>query len=366
MPHNSVNLKTLSENLGLSQTTVSRALNGFPEVAEKTRKRVKEAADKLNYKPSPSAATLATGKAWAIGHVVPISDHKMINPHFSDFIEGAGQVYSSNNYDMLIRVVKQIDEEQVYRDFASRRRVDGVIVHGPLNDDPRIKLLKSLKLPFVVHGRSDCEDQNFSWLDVDNTNAFKRATTLLADLGHERIALLNGLETMNFAKRRRAGFEAAMNEKNLPIDKTLILSADMIEPYGYSNASKMLQSSNPPTALIASSILVAMGIARAIIDANLKVGDDISVIAFDDRLSFLQTENPESKTPYFTTMQSSICDAGIRAAEMLIDQINHKPQEPVQELWEAQLVLGNSTCSNKNSNRKLVSGANLHQPPNNS
>lgn len=359
MPHSSVNLKTLSENLGLSQTTVSRALNGFPEVAEKTRKRVLEAAEKLNYKPSPSAATLATGKAWSIGHVVPLTEHKMINPHFSDFIEGAGQVYSANDYDMLIRVVKQADEQKVYRDFASRRRVDGVIVHGPLNDDPRIDLLKSLKLPFVVHGRSDCKDQNYSWLDVDNTNAFKRATTLLLDLGHERIALLNGIETMNFAKRRRDGFEAAMHEKNLPIDNSLILSADMVEPYGYTNATKMLQSDTPPTAFIASSILVAMGIARAITDANLKVGQDISVIAFDDRLSFLQTPNPESKTPYFTTVQSSICDAGIRAAQILIDQINNKHKEPVQELWEAQLVLGNSTCSNSKATRNFASGAKL-------
>lgn len=359
MPNSSVNLKTLSENLGLSQTTVSRALNGFPEVAEKTRKRVLETAEKLNYKPSPSAATLATGKSWSIGHVVPLSNHKMINPHFSDFIEGAGQIYSANNYDMLIRVVKQEDEEKVYRDFASRRRVDGVIVHGPLNDDPRIKLLKSLNLPFVVHGRSETLDQDYSWLDVDNTNAFKRATTLLADLGHERIALLNGLETMNFARRRRAGFEAAMHEKELPIDKSLIQSADMVEPYGYTSATKMLKSDKPPTAFIASSILVAMGIARAIVDANLKIGEDISVIAFDDRLSFLQTENSESKTPFFTTMQSSICDAGIRAAEILIGQIDNNSQKPVQELWEAQLVLGNSTCSNSRSGRNFVSGASL-------
>lgn len=359
MSNKSVNLKTLSENLGLSQTTVSRALNGFPEVAAKTRKRVIEAAEQLNYKPSPSAATLATGKAWSIGHVIPLSNHKMINPHFSDFIEGAGQIYSANNYDMLIRVVEQAEEEKVYRDFASRRRVDGVIVHGPLNDDPRISLIKSLNLPFVVHGRSGGEEQEYSWLDVDNTNAFKRATNLLIDLGHERIALLNGLEKMNFAKRRRAGFEAAMLEKNIPIDPSLILGADMVEPYGYSNACKMLQSDNPPTAFMASSILVAMGINRAIVDCNLLVGEDVSIIAFDDRLSFLQETNPITKTPYFTTMQSSICDAGIRAAEMLIAQIDNGSQKPVQELWEAQLVLGNSTRANKKAKHNFISGANL-------
>ena len=132
----SINLKKISESLGLSQTTVSRALNGFPEVAENTRARVIAAAEQFNYRPSPSAATLATGKSWAIGHVIPLAAHRMINPHFTDFISGAGEVYAKRNYDFLMRVVSVEEEEKVYRDFASRRRVDGVVVHGPSSHDP--------------------------------------------------------------------------------------------------------------------------------------------------------------------------------------------------------------------------------------
>lgn len=347
MASETVNLKTLSERLGLSQTTVSRALNGFPEVNEKTRDRVIEAARRFNYRPSANAASLATGKAWTIGHVIPLTDHRMINPHFSDFIEGAGQTYADQGYDMLIRPVRLEDQEKTYRELAGRNRIDGAIVHGPLIDDPRIALLQEIGLPFVVHGRSDSGSQDFSWLDVNNKAAFYRATEFLIDLGHTRIALLNGLEIMNFAKRRRQGFEDAMADRGLPTDETLITSADMVEPYGYHTALKMLERSYPPSAFLASSILVAIGIARAIADKGLLIGRDVSVLAFDDCLSFLSSANASTETTYFTAMRSSIREAGVRTAQILIDAI-HSRGEPVQELWEAQLVVGRTTGPNRN------------------
>ncbi len=154
-----MNLKELSAILGLSQTTVSRALNDYPEVSEATRRRVKAAARKNNYRPNTRAMGLATGRTLSIGHVIPVSTrHEIVNPIFADFIAGAGEVYSRNDYDMLLSVVADVDEERIYRDLASRRSVDGVIVHGPREDDPRIALLQEVGLPFVVHGRAGAGD----------------------------------------------------------------------------------------------------------------------------------------------------------------------------------------------------------------
>ena len=110
-----MNLKELSRRLGLSQTTVSRALNGYPEVSEETRERVTEFAQKMNYQPNSSARRLATGKTNAIGHVVPLAEHDMINPHFSDFIAGAGEVYNRRGYDMLISIVNVGTERRPIR-----------------------------------------------------------------------------------------------------------------------------------------------------------------------------------------------------------------------------------------------------------
>ena len=335
-----MNLKELSNILNLSQTTVSRALNGYPEVGEKTRLRVMEAAQKYNYHPSSSAKRLAMGRAKTVGHVVPQdTEHSMINPHFSDFISGAGETYSKFGYDMLISVVPSDEQERCYRELAKSGRVDGVIVHGPLKEDPRIELLESLEIPFVVHGRTeDCADR-FSWLDVNNRSSFKRATNFLLDLGHERVALLNGIEEMDFAFRRRIGYEAAILEHGLEVDPDLIFSADMIEPYGYGVTRELLNRENGPTGIVTSSVLTALGVVRAAQEAGMQIGRDLSVVTFDDQLSFLQ----HAGIPLFTAVRSSIRDAGKRLAEILLDRIDNPLSPPTQELWEADLVVGRST-----------------------
>lgn len=338
---NPMNLKELSEKLGLSQTTVSRALGGYPEVKESTRKRVAEAADRYNYRPSRRATHLATGRSMSIGHVIPLSsNHEMVNPIFSDFLAGAGEVYARAGYDMLLSVVRDQDELSAYRDFATKGAVDGVIVHGPRLDDPRIGLLQEIGLPFVVHGRAPSVDTTFSCVDVNNGSAFRRATELLIELGHRRIALVNGLETMDFAQRRRRGFGEAMAGAGLDIDPALMFSDEMTEHLGHRAMSNMLALEAPPTAVLASSIIVGIGVRRAIHEAGLKYGRDISVVIHDDALSYLR--NGET-VPLFTATRSSVRAAGVRCAEILLRQITDRTLPPVQEIWECDLVIGQST-----------------------
>lgn len=340
-----VNLKTLSQALGLSQTTVSRALNGFPEVAEATRARVVEAAERLNYRPSPSAASLATGKSRLIGHVVSLSEHIMINPHFADFIAGAGEVYAKLGYDILLRMAPIEEQEEIYNNLAQDQRVDGVVVHGPLTRDSRIGILNGLGLPFVVHGRCDEEGRDYAWMDVNNRRAFERATSFLIDLGHRRIGLINGMEVMNFAHRRRQGYEAALAAHGIAPDPALRFSEDMVEPYGYRAMRTLLERPDPPSAVVVASVLPALGVTRALHDAGLRPGEDISIVAFDDCLSFLQpgVDGRPLDIPYFTAMRSSIGDAGKRVARLLLDRIE-APESPLQrELWEADFVIGQTT-----------------------
>ncbi len=343
MREKTVNLKRLSEHLGLSQTTVSRALNGFPEVSEKTRQKVRDAANKFNYRPSPSASSLATGKAGIIGHVVPISEHRMINPHFSDFLAGASDAYAKAGYDLLIRAAQENQEADIYRDFVSRNRVDGVVVHGPRVNETRIQFLQSIGIPFVVHGRAGGEEHSYSWLDVDNRSAIEKLTNYLIDQGHRRIALVNGLEIMNFAHRRRLGYAAALADHGIGIDPDLISSQDMNEPYGYETTIAKLDMPDPPTAFVYSSVLSAIGGMRAANVRGLLPGQDISLATFDDKLSFLQANGSGNSLPYMTSVTSSIQDAGRRVGEMLMDQISNPGAPPACELWKTDLLIGKTT-----------------------
>ncbi|MGJ8588816.1 MAG: substrate-binding domain-containing protein [Yoonia sp.] len=336
-----MNLKELSQNLGLSQTTVSRALNGYPEVSTATRRRVEEAARTFNYSPSTRAKGLATGKALAIGHVIPLSSkHEMVNPVFGDFIAGAGETYSRNGYEMILSIVADEDERRIYQGLKSRRAVDGVIVHGPVMDDPRIPLLHKLGLPFAVHGRASVNETPYAWLDMNNQSAFKRAADFLFDLGHRRIGLVNGLEFMDFAHRRRNGYIASLSENGVAPDPRLMRSGEMTEDFGYLSAREMLALDDAPTAFICSSMISALGVRRAIEEKGLVMGKDVSVISHDDVLSYLRNGGDP---PIFTATRSSVREAGRQLAQMLLDAIENPALPPQTKLLEAELVVGTST-----------------------
>lgn len=336
-----ITLKELAAALDLSPTTVSRALNGYPEVNEATRQRVQLAARKAGYQPNTRAKSLATGRAHAIGHVIPLStSHEMVNPVFADFIAGAGESYSRAGYDMVLSVVADDAEEDAYRSLIARGTVDGVMVHAPRHHDLRVALLGELGCPFLVHGRTSAVTSPYSWLDINNKRAFQRATEFLIELGHQRIALINGLETMDFAIRRRAGYEAAMQAAGLALDPALIRSAEMTEPFGYRAAHEMMRLPDPPTAFLASSMLVAYGLRRGLVDLGLTLGRDVSVITHDDDLSYLPNGGD---VPLFTATRSSVREAGRKAADMLLDLVTGRASPPLTCLMEAALVVGSST-----------------------
>ncbi|NRA22586.1 MAG: LacI family DNA-binding transcriptional regulator [Oceanospirillaceae bacterium] len=340
-----MNLKQFSQILNLSQTTVSRALNGFPEVSEKTRNRVLSAAIEYNYHPNTQAKSLATGKSMAIGHVLPIFKKEIINPIFTDFIAGTGEVLSRSGYHMAITVVDDQGEEAAYREMASKKSVDGVILHGPRENDSRIPLLQELGIPFLVHGRAQEMSKAYSWFDVNNCRAFRRATELLLDLGHRRIALLNGLEYMDFAVRRRKGYEQALESAGISIDPAIMRSEEMMEPYGFSATMQIMKMPNPPTAFLVSSVIPAMGVQRALLKLGLQPAEDVSIVIHDDLLSFLPAD---AVNPLFTASRSSVKEAGKRCAEMLLQQIKNPQAPPLTELWEAELIIGESTGPMRN------------------
>ncbi|WP_109311098.1 LacI family DNA-binding transcriptional regulator [Ruegeria sp. AU67] len=336
-----MNLKQLSEILGLSQTTVSRALNGYPEVNEDTRLRVQAAAAKHGYRPNSRAKGLATGRSMVIGHVIPSSSqHEMVNPIFGDFVAGAARTYSDHGYDMMFTNADDTSIEEAYRSLFQRGAVDGIVLQGPKVNEHRIEVLTRMGVPFIVHGRSTGVDVPYDWIDVNNKSSFLRATRFLIDLGHRRIALINGLEDMDFAQRRRDGYLEALQEAGLSPDPELMRSAEMTEVYGHHETRDMLRLGDPPTAILTASMISAIGVRRALNEAGLKMGKDVSVIAHDDDLSYLKNGQD---VPIFTATRSSVRRAGEMAAEMLIERIK-SPEDPVKtRLLEAELVVGGST-----------------------
>lgn len=327
-------LKDFAREIGLSPTTVSRALSGYPEVSASTRSRVMEEAARLGYRPNINAVRLATGRAGAIGVVMT----KAGDYQFSEFISGMADRLTREDTDILITPMighDPGDELQLYRRLAESRRVDAVVIHSPLPNDPRISLLHQLKLPFIVHGRS-ATDVPHAWLDIDNEGAIRRSTEHLLDLGHRRIALLNGYEGLTFTLDRLNGYRRALADQDIPYDTKLVSHGDFTDEIGFRFARSALEQRPHPTAFVAGSMMTALGIYRAARSMNLVIGRDISIIAHDDVFPYLTAEN---MVPRLSTTRSSIRAAGTRIADLLLQMLAGREAADIQELWPVELIL---------------------------
>ena len=333
-----MNLKEFAARIGLSQTTVSRAMSGYPEVKPETRKRVLDAAEKLGYRPNISAQRLATGRAGAIGIV--FQGGGRFGPHSSEFMGGLSTRLQQDGIDILVSTVETAeDEAAAYRRLAASKRVDAVILHTPACADARITLLQQLGLPFIVHGRSETTGP-FAYLDIDNFGAIETATTHLAELGHRRIALINGDTVSTYARDRDRGYRATLEARGIAVEPALVGHGEFTDETGFRLMQAFLALPSPPTAVIAGSMMSALGAMRAIRVAGLVVGEDVSLIAHDDVFPYL---SPDNLVPSVTTTQSPIRAAGERIGDMVLLLLQGEPPEALQEVWPVEFVIRGST-----------------------
>lgn len=335
-----MNLKQLSELLGLSQTTVSRALNGYPEVNEATRERVLRAVKETGYRPNKAAQRLATGKAGSIGLVMPTAPGHQSDVHFGEFLAGLGEEAVRHDFHFVIMPADPDDEVAALRRLAISGNVDALFVAYMRGHDPRLAMLKSLSMPFVVHGRSFGTEPDYPYLDIDNEAAFYDAARLLLQLGHTRFALMNGPAHLDFAIRRRNGLIGALGERGLELTEDCTSHTVMSDEEGLIAMERFLQLPDRPTAILCSSTVLALGAIRAVNQAGLKLGEDISLIAHDDVLPLLK---PENFSVPLTTTRSSLRAAGVRIAQRLIGTVKQAGPFPEQELWKTELIVRAST-----------------------
>ena len=335
-----MNLKQLSQLLGISQTTVSRALNGYPEVSAETRRRVMEAAEKTGYRPNAAAQRLATGKVGSIGLVMPIGEHHRSDVHFGEFLSGLGEEASRSGFHLVIMPTEPEKEREALRGLAASGSVDGIYLAYMKKNDARIAMMQSLSLPFLVHGRSVGVEEDYPYLDVDNEGAFRDATQLLIQLGHSRIGLLNGPEGYDFTYRRCLGVEKALAANGLALHPNNKRHGSMTDEEGYLGMEALLSRPEKPTAILCASTALALGAIRSLNQRGLKPGKDISLIAHDDVLPLLK---PDNFSVPLTTTRSSLRAAGVRVGQRLINRIKFAQMEPHQELWKAELVVRSST-----------------------
>ncbi|MDY0748631.1 substrate-binding domain-containing protein [Paucibacter sp. R3-3] len=331
-------LKQLAALLKLSPTTVSRALNGYSDVSEATRQRVAEAAKAAGYEPSPAARRLAIGRADAVGIVYPVEADFMGNPLFLEMIGGVSDRLDGAGYDVLLAVARKKTELRTYERLVRGRRVDGLIVAHTRVKDERIDFLRGTQMPFIGYGRtSECDD--FPWLDFDNEACTRLAMNELTARGHRRIAYIHSPLNLNFAQQRYDGYLKAMAAAGLVVNPEHVLTGGHDRRGGYEATKRLLALADTrPTAILVDSNLCGVGTVRALLQAGIAIGTEMSVIVIDG----LPVDTPLYDQDIAAIAQPTAHASGWTMADMLLKLIEGKPLDEPRVLKQPQFVNGRS------------------------
>ncbi|HZY68359.1 MAG TPA: substrate-binding domain-containing protein [Devosia sp.] len=309
-------IKDLAAELELSITTISRALNGYSDVGEKTRARVEEAARRMGYQPNRNAQRLVLKRTHSIAWVQSANELKYLDPHFAEVMAGVLTSARRSNYDVVLTSHEVGREIATYERYVRNDSVDGFIIDLPQEDDQRIDYLLQARRPFVVHGR-DRRSASYGWVDMDNYGNFYRLVRLLIANGHRRIAFVNGDEAFNYALYRKHAVRDAVADAGLPEDSVAIYnSAHPMGDAGFRLTQRALADTKV-TAILYSSILLLVEGYEVLAGAGLRDGRPIAIATMDDELRHIDQSR---LAPRVTFVRSSLHDAGVALIEELSRQ----------------------------------------------
>ncbi|WP_026691339.1 LacI family DNA-binding transcriptional regulator [Alteribacter aurantiacus] len=305
----------IAKKTGFSITTVSKALNNYTDVSEKTKKVILEAVDELGYYPNSIARSLTTKKSWTLG-VIFVEDLNvgMKHPFFSAVIESFKKQVESLGYDLIFLSRNIGREKKSYLDHALHRGVDGVIVVCSNYEDNETQMLIESSLPSVV---VDLHSDTSSVVYSDNYQGSVLAVRHLHSLGHRKIAHISGVEQTFAGLERLRGYQDTVKQLKLDIPEGYVVDGGFFSyDGGYDAMKELLDHRDRPTAVYVAGDDMALGAMKACRDMNVAVPADVSVVGFDD------IEVAKHVTPALTTIRQDTDLIGRKASELLVNQIN--------------------------------------------
>jgi LacI family transcriptional regulator len=271
-------MKDIASDLGVSAVTVSKVLRNHGDIGGETRERVLKRMEELNYQPNLAARTLSTGRSYMMGLVVP----NLVHPFFSQIAEALSGVLRQKRYGLLISSSEEdpeLEKQEILQLLS--RRVDALIIASTQTSLESFRRIEEQKTPYVLIDRV-LPGLTANFVGIDNVAAGVMATTHLIEQGCRRIAHIRG-RNVSTAIGRLEGYQQALaNAKSGPMAERVIpigaLGADRGQPDGYDVTKKLLAGEERPDGIFCYNDPVAMGSMRAILEAGLKIPEDIAVV----------------------------------------------------------------------------------------
>lgn len=334
-------IRQLAERLDISIGTVSRALNGKPDVAEETRRRVLEAAEALGYVANQSGRALRKGSTGVIGFMMQTGPEitGQGDTFFMSVFDGVQTVFARHGLDLVALLCSSEEDPHDYlKRVVARGFADGIILSATRRHDARFELLARRKIPFITLGRS-MTDVGQPWIDLDFEGMAETAVERLVAKGHRRIAVTRPHDDANLGYVFVDRCREVLARHGLELAEEHIFRSTPNETGGYQIARDLLACKERPTAILLVNEASATGLYRGLNEAGLMPGRDIAVIG-------RQSPYSHFLSPRLTAFTLSLRDLGIALAEMLLATMPAYAEpyadRPARLLWPMTLVPGES------------------------
>ena len=331
-----VTIHDVAAHAGVSAMTVSRVFNEPQRVSVRTRERIEQAIEKLGYTPNALARGLK-GSARTLALVIP----DVSNPFFTQIVHGAEEVARGQNYTVFLgNTDSSTENERHYLHKMLSHQIDGLLI-VPMGDKskPVLQQVRAKGVPFVLI------DVKVSGIEADlvvgdNTRGAFVLTEHLVKLGHERIALVSGRRDISTIADRERGYKEALKHHNINVNATYLVPTDFSAQEGYEAVKALLALPQPPTALVISTNILAIGAIDAVRAAGLRVPDDVALVCFED------IELASALQPFLTVMAQPARDFGRTGVKFLLDRIA-EPQRALQQVSLSPRLLVRVSCGSR-------------------
>lgn len=327
------NIRDVAKEAGVSISTVSRVIQGTPNVLPETKERIEEAMKKLDYHPNRLAQQFRTQHTKNILVIIP----ELGNAFYADILKGIESVAMKNNYSIyVVDSHSNAEIEERSYEMLTQKQVDGIITFSIGIDKEKLKQLAAQN-PIVI-GCRYFNVSNVSNVTIDNIKAIKDVVSYMLNLGHKRICYLSGPSDIQLYMDRQVGYTEALQERGIEVDPNLIVNCDASIQGGYDAINAILSNAGLPfSAVVASGDTMAIGAIRALNDRKYKVPGDVAVAGFDD------IELSSLFSPPLTTVRQPKQQIGIRCMEKLLDLIAGKKLAAYRDVLNYELVIRESS-----------------------
>lgn len=333
-----VTIKDLSQQLGLSRSTVSKALNARDDVAEATRERVLRAVDELGYQPSAAARNLRRQRTDKIGLVVNYPIHK-VSDFLAELIPGMATMAEAAEYNLIL-YTSMAGNAQRIMSLCRSREVDGIIVVWPpqLSETLTLsQLMRGEHMPHIFLPRY-VPIEGVSFVAADHEQGARLLTEHLIGLGHRRIGFVRRPEVFETDDKRHDGYRRALQERKICYDEPLVITSDSSVPDDAKRTlDSLLNLPQPPTAILFFTDPMAIQVLSLAKQRGIRIPQDLSITGFDGILSSGVTE------PALTTVRQSMQRMGGLAAQSLLELIANGGERPIQRTLPVELIARDST-----------------------